>query len=489
MTSYLAIDRRETSRRGVLDRSIKIRKAIYILLEAKQAANDQENSDRRHRICSSLNRHVGSRFRFSQHANKCKVGVFQFLTAVLMDADDKGALSDGINELLADLFIEYLISPQTGETVQQVRDRLSVAGQSTFQFLVVVFTEADDKGVLSDALNELLVDLFIEYLIAPQTGENIHQARDRLSLQSAQPDTSTTTATTTPIATPDDSLALKVTAELAGYYSGGEAGVDVVLSLADTEHPWREGTQTISVVCRQGTEVIEGCGDELVVTLPGDGETAVGNIALRMPVGIVSLEFDFGGIEPLTLPFDIPARILGVERDVWECFRDETDTPEPSEDNRGYYGDCAGWGWGNPAMWKWNQDIPVNVRVTGREDYIATLEESLDELSPLLDLNFVWVDSERDATLKAYMGIPKSQVVSAGFPEYCAGARIVGCAGPNKPTPEGVVESGDLGVWRYLDESGWWTDVGLLDEFIKHVTVHEALHALFPWPTARIPPA
>ena len=405
---------------------------------------------------------------------------FQFLTAVLMDADDKGALSEGINELLADLLIEYLIAPQTGETVQQVRDRLSVAGQSTFQFLTAVLMDADGEGVLSDDINELLADLLIEYLIAPQTGETVQQARDRLSLQSAQPDTSTTTATTTPIATPDASLALGVTAELAGYYSGGEAGVDVILSLADTEHPWREGVQIISIVCRWGAEVIVGCGDELEITLPGGGEAVIENVALRMPMGSVSLEFDFGGVETLTLPVYVPERILGVERDVWECFRDEPDTLNPSEDNSGYFGDCAGWGWGNLAMWKWDQDIPVNVWATGREDYIATLDETLYELSPLLDLDFLWVNSEEEATLKAYMGIPKSQVVSAGFPEFCAGERIAGCGGPNTPIHGGLVESGAFGVWRYLDESRWWTDVGLLDTLIKHVTVHEALHALVP---------
>ena len=347
---------------------------------------------------------------------------FQLLTAALTDANNKGVLSDALNELLSDLFIEYLVTPQTGETVQQARDRLSVSGQSTFQFLVAVLKEARDRGVLSDSLNELLSDLFIEYLIVPQTGETVQQVRDRLSLQSAQPDTSTTTATTTPISTPDASLALEVTAELAGYYSNDEAerGRNAVAHRI-WQHPWREGVQTISIVCRQGAEAIEGCGDELEVTLPGSGEAVIGNVALRTPMGSVSLEFNFGGIEPLTLPFDVPQRIVDVERDVWECFRDEPDTLEPSEDDRGYFGDCAGWGWGNPAMWKWNQDIPVNVWTTGREDYIATLEETLHELSPLLDLDFARVDSERDATLKAYMGIPKSQVVSAGFPEFCAG--------------------------------------------------------------------
>ena len=106
---------------------------------------------------------------------------FQLLSAVLADADAKGTLSDALNNLLADMFIEYLIAPQTGETVQQARARLSVQGQSTLQLLNAVLADADDKGTLSDALNNLLADMFIEYLISPQTGETVQQARARLS--------------------------------------------------------------------------------------------------------------------------------------------------------------------------------------------------------------------------------------------------------------------------------------------------------------------
>ena len=310
--------------------------------------------------------------------------------------------------------------------------------------------------------------------------EIVQDAGSTPPAQSSPTPSATPSTTPVSVATPDASLTLEVTAELAGYYSSGEAGVDVTLSLSDTQHPWREGVQTISFVCRQGTEVVAGCSGELKVTLLGDGGSDTQSATLRTPMGSVSFEFDFGGTEPLTLPFDVPQRILGVERDVWECFRDEPDTLNPSEDNNGYYGDCAGWGRGNSAMWKWNQDIPVNVWTTGLEDYVATLDETLYELSPLLGLDFVRVDSGTDATLKAYMGISKSQVVSAGFPEFCAGEYIMGCGGPDWITHSGVVESGIFGVWRYLDESGWWRDAGLLDTLIKHVTIHEALHALVP---------
>ena len=399
-----------------------------------------------------------------------------------------------LDTALSDIYITGFITPYTGETPDQVKARLqSVPAEDRFTAVMVESYRLTSNPLLLDIIHQLLPLYYVEFFT---TAEDLNASAEFLkradieSLATAFDSTGyaipASSATTTPMstptatATPDASLVLEVTAELVGYYSNGDAGVDVTLSLSDMQRPWREGVQTISILCRQGTEIVAGCNGELQVTLLGDGISDAQSATLRMPMGSVSLEFDFGGIETLMLPVYVPERILSVERDVWECFRDEPDTLNPSEDNRGYFGDCAGWGWGNLVMWKWDQDIPINVWATGREDYIATLDETLYELSPLLALDFLWVNSEEEATLKAYMGIPKSQVVSAGFPEYCAGERIAGCGGPNTPIHGGLVESGDFGVWRYLDESGWWTDVGLLDTLIKHVTVHEALHALVP---------
>ena len=275
-------------------------------------------------------------------------------------------------------------------------------------------------------------------------------------------------------ATPDARLSLSVETDLAGYWSSGEGGVDVTLTLMDTESPWREGVHTISIVCRQNGEIVEACGQDLSVSLPAGGGATTSSAMLRTPMGGVSYEFDFGGIEPVTTQFHVPERILGVERYVWECYRDEPDTAETPTSELGYYGDCAGWG--NLAGFKWDQDVPVRVWATGPESYIAILRDTLEELSPLLDLEFVWVDSEEDAALKAYVGLPASQATSFGFTERCAEGN--GCVGLETITREGVVKSGRMSVW--LNQDPWWREVGLLDERIKRTTVHEALHALVP---------
>ena len=40
------------------------------------------------------------------------------------------------------------------------------------------------------------------------------------------------------------------------------------------------------------------------------------------------------------------------------------------------------------------------------------------ELSPILDLDFVWVDSEEEADFKAYVGVPRSEALDLGFAKW-----------------------------------------------------------------------
>ncbi len=109
-----------------------------------------------------------------------KTAPFGLLFAALIDARDKGKLPDPVRELLSNLFIEYLIAPATGETPEQVRERLAGDERTTFDFLAAVLVDANEEGSLTDSISELLSDLFIEYLIVPATGETPGQVRGRL---------------------------------------------------------------------------------------------------------------------------------------------------------------------------------------------------------------------------------------------------------------------------------------------------------------------
>ncbi len=112
---------------------------------------------------------------------------FELLVAVLEESESIGAFSDELGELLADLFIEYLIAPTTQETPDEVEARVlasdSALSDSSLDYLIAVTSEARRLETLSDTLADLLSDLLIEYLIIPVTGETVDEVRDRLSAQ------------------------------------------------------------------------------------------------------------------------------------------------------------------------------------------------------------------------------------------------------------------------------------------------------------------
>ena len=383
--------------------------------------------------------------------------------------------------LFTDIYIEGFIVPFTGETFEEANTRIgSVPEDDRYTAAIVESYRLASDPLLLDIMHILLAQHYVGYFTTGDlSGANEFLGKAEIQSLTEGFDAGNyaipvPASSTAPSARPDAGLELTGTATLAGYWSSGEGGVEVTAVLIDTEAPWIEGPQTVRIICRHNDQNVEGCGDEVTVTLPGGGGPATAGTILRTPIGAVLLSFEFGGEEFPIRSIHIPERIVGVDRDVWECYSDEPDSLEENPDERGYFGDCAGWG--NYTGWKWDQMIPVRVWAKGLESYIGTLREALEELSPLLGLDFTWVDAAESATLRAYIGIPASEATVYGFPEYCAEA--LGCGGPNKVSRERIVESGRIGVWQFENEL--WAEVGLLDENIKHITVHEALHALIP---------
>ena len=115
-------------------------------------------------------------------ASASQVDSVVLFKAVLNDSREKETLTDELSELLADLFIEYLITPDTGETPNEVRTRLSE--QDSFDLLVAVLNDAVEKEALTDAVSDSLSDLLIEYLIVPVTGETSDEVKSRLAGES-----------------------------------------------------------------------------------------------------------------------------------------------------------------------------------------------------------------------------------------------------------------------------------------------------------------
>lgn len=136
---------------------------------------------------------LGVAFASPNEQSDVEVDAFEFLTRVLADANDKGVLSEHLQSALVEITIRYLIAPSTGETPVQVEERLSIEGQTGFEYLTAVLRDADGKGVWADDLSEILTDYFISNLISPKTGETPEMIRARLSLQLELTPTATTT--------------------------------------------------------------------------------------------------------------------------------------------------------------------------------------------------------------------------------------------------------------------------------------------------------
>ena len=186
-------------------------------------------------------------------------------------------------------------------------------------------------------------------------------------------------------------------------------------------------------------------------------------------MGAATVEFDHGRDEPLVLQVDIPERILGVDRDLWECYANRP--PGGVEMDGEIFAGCGGWFAATAE--RWLNDIPIKVWATGEPDYIAVLETVLMELAPILNLEFEWAGSEEEADFKAFVGVPRSEASALGFDYDPALVHYWGFAGA--AVNGGEATSGYVVIW-YTEEAAFrsWIDA------IRAVTIHEALHALGP---------
>jgi len=115
----------------------------------------------------------------------------ELFKAALTDAHSKGLIADSRGETWIS-FVGGLIAIETGETPGQVRERLSLdvaPWEGSFPVLRAAVEEASLRGVLGDkhgtGFSAWAMDFFsawfINYLIAPNTGETAHQVRMRLA--------------------------------------------------------------------------------------------------------------------------------------------------------------------------------------------------------------------------------------------------------------------------------------------------------------------
>ena len=277
------------------------------------------------------------------------------------------------------------------------------------------------------------------------------------------------TPTPLPTSTPTPTVRLAFHAEstVLAYWSDGTADVKAIATLRNEGALRLAAAQEITATCIAEDDERRDCREELSLSLPDGFSPSSESFTLRLPMGVTSLAFDYGGDEPLILKVEVPERILGVDRDLWECYADRPPEGFALGPHNDWVAGCGGWG--KPTVEKWLNDVPVKVWATGDSDHIAVLETILSELSPILNLEFEWMDAEEEADFKAYVGVSRSEADSLGVRDPFYTDDAWGFAGAN--VNSGEATSGDMVIWLEEDVS--------IDE-IRAVTIHEALHALGP---------
>ena len=285
----------------------------------------------------------------------------------------------------------------------------------------------------------------------------------------------TPTATLTPVPptatpTPDEPtpvFLLDALLTVFGYRQDDTAEVELSIELRNDSDTPAQDAPVVTVGCTLNDGPVSGCGGPLDgLVLPDGVGREEAALRLRAPMGTELRAVLEDGTASNTVI--VPERIVGVERDVWECFSDRPRRDASYEND--FLGGCGGWTSG--TVLKWDPEVPVRVWAdpSGDPRYVRILEEVLNELALLLDLDVEWVQTEAEATLKAYVGVPSSWAANLGLEAFCQDT--VGCGGPDSHE-DGAITSASMSVWLNGPQ-----EAPLTENEIVHATLHEALHAL-----------
>ena len=157
----------------------------------------------------------------------------------------------------------------------------------------------------------------------------------------------TATPTHTPSPTPTNTpvpvvrLALDAESTVVGYWSDGTADVEVTATLRNDGTLRLDRAQDVTATCIAEGDERRACREEASLSLQDGFAPNSESFSLRLPMGMTTVTFDYGGAESLTFDVEVPERILGVDRDVWECYADRPQ--ERTEIEGELFDGCGGW--------------------------------------------------------------------------------------------------------------------------------------------------
>lgn len=249
------------------------------------------------------------------------------------------------------------------------------------------------------------------------------------------------------------------------YWSDGSANAVFETTMMNIGSDLVAGTVMLSVECTASGEVIDDCGGEYTVELDPAVHPNITRHTVKVPAGRTTLAFSHRDEPPLTTSAKVPERILGVEREIWECFSDTSNLRRDVADDVGV--GCAAWR--NDYIAKWPVGEPIKVWTSGDEEYEKIFDQVLEDISPILNLEFETTPTKSRSDLIVYLGLPRAETRLDGL--GCNQA--AGCARFDI-TSDGSIVDAEMVVWPPIATS---------DKITRHhqiysIALHELIHVL-----------
>ena len=285
--------------------------------------------------------------------------------------------------------------------------------------------------------------------------------------------TAVPTDTPTPTPIPIVKLVLGAKADLVGYWSDGTVGIEIAVTLHNQGNLALNDAVPLSVTCRLADRAIDQCSQQASVSLPDGFGPVTETLVIRSPAGELAFDIDYGEENAHTLLIDAPSRIVGVHRDVWECFKDQSNRGTGRDEGEGI--GCGGWA--GETVQKWAQRSSVAVWIDGPKQFSAAFGDVLDELSIIVNLDFRRVTSRSDADVSVYVGstIPQAQ----DFGVYCYDIDTLGCAQIRFNSLTAQILGAEIVIFNLWPSRG--TDLDDFDDWyssrFRSAMLHEAVHA------------
>ena len=251
-----------------------------------------------------------------------------------------------------------------------------------------------------------------------------------------------------PTSTPAPERGFNVQADIKGYWTDGGATIEIALAPWNMAEPQSIFDVQVTVVCQAAEMSGNDCGLKLNISFPYSEQGRLGTLVTRLPQGNTTLLLEYGEGESQEVHATIPDLILGVDRDVWECFSDRSNVHTYRHEDEGI--GCAGWS--DETIHKWDRESPMRMFVDAPDEFSAAYRSVVNALSSIVNLKFDWVAQESDADITAYIGLTREEARALLF--FCDKDEEYGCSRTVVDAVTGEIEGGRIAILNQ------WTNLG-----------------------------